>query len=236
MTYQHQSTRNEEIDDVPEQGRQPEVDHVDTADELDVLGLDGPLTDQQESKGAGERGHAIQQVDGDGKPGLASAEEQQQWLEHEQCDRSTLRLRAGNTFALPQHTTLPLSGPTHHPSGRHEAQALDAGLHGMHSHTAPLLHSSSESGREGVPSHGLQASKGEPPTTEMCVLDYGLPGLKQVSQPHSFALQASRVQSQLHRGLRNSCLSLPPAQPSHLCQMQVVSPSRNASTRQTRTP
>lgn len=73
VTHQHQSTRDEEVDDVPEQGGKPEVDHVDAADKLDVLGFDGSLADQQQSEGAGERGHAVQQVDGNGKPGLASA-------------------------------------------------------------------------------------------------------------------------------------------------------------------
>lgn len=73
LTHQHQSTRDKKVDNVPEQGGKPEVDHVDTADKLDMLGFDGPLADQQQSEGAGERGHAVQQVDGNGEPSLSSA-------------------------------------------------------------------------------------------------------------------------------------------------------------------
>lgn len=54
VTHQHQSTRDEEVDDVPEQGRKPEVDHINTTDKLDMLGLDGAFADQQQSEGAGQ--------------------------------------------------------------------------------------------------------------------------------------------------------------------------------------
>lgn len=54
VTHQHQSTRDEEVDDVPEQGRKPEVDHVNATDKLDMLGLDGAFADQQQREGAGQ--------------------------------------------------------------------------------------------------------------------------------------------------------------------------------------
>lgn len=69
-TYQHEETGQQEVDQVPQKGREPEVEQVDSADFLHVLGLDGGLGHEQQSKGAGQGGHAVHQVDGDGKARL----------------------------------------------------------------------------------------------------------------------------------------------------------------------
>lgn len=70
VTHQHEETGQQEVDQVPQKGREPEVGQVDSADLLHMLGLDGGLSDQQQSKGAGQGGHAVHQVDGDGEARL----------------------------------------------------------------------------------------------------------------------------------------------------------------------
>lgn len=72
VTHQHQRTGNEEVDEVPKQGREPKIGHIDPADKLHVLGLDGSLADQQEREGAGQGSHPIEQVNSNGEPSLAS--------------------------------------------------------------------------------------------------------------------------------------------------------------------
>ena len=53
----HQA-RHQVVDHIPAQSREPEVEGVDAAHKLDVLGLDGALPDQEEHEAACQEGHA----------------------------------------------------------------------------------------------------------------------------------------------------------------------------------
>lgn len=52
-TDQHEQAGQQEVDEVPQQGGEPEVGEVDPADLLHVLGLHRPLRDEEQGKGAG---------------------------------------------------------------------------------------------------------------------------------------------------------------------------------------
>lgn len=70
-TDQHEKARQQEVKQVPHQRRKPEVGQVDAADLLHVLRLDRRLRYKQESKGAGQGGHTVHQVDGNGEARLS---------------------------------------------------------------------------------------------------------------------------------------------------------------------
>lgn len=78
-TDQHEETGHQEVDQVPQQGRKPEVWQVDAADLLHMLGLDRRLRYKQQGKGAGQGGHPVHQVDGDGKACLSPADGGIEW-------------------------------------------------------------------------------------------------------------------------------------------------------------
>ncbi len=52
-TDQHEQARQQEVDEVPQQGGEPEVGEVDPADPLHMFGLHRPLRDEEQGEGAG---------------------------------------------------------------------------------------------------------------------------------------------------------------------------------------
>lgn len=74
-TDQNEKTGQQEIDQVPQEGRKPKVEQIDTADFLHMFRLDGGLRYKQQSKGAGQGGHTIHQIDGDGKACFSPTDE-----------------------------------------------------------------------------------------------------------------------------------------------------------------
>lgn len=70
-TDQHEKARQQEVEQVPNQSREPEVRQVDTADLLHMLRLDGGLCHKQQSEGTGQGGHPVHQVDGNGEACLS---------------------------------------------------------------------------------------------------------------------------------------------------------------------
>lgn len=73
-TDQHEETGQQEVDQVPQQRRKPEVRQVDTADLLHMLGLDGGLGYEQKGECAGQGGHAVHQVYSDDETRLSPAD------------------------------------------------------------------------------------------------------------------------------------------------------------------
>lgn len=82
-TDQNEKTGQQEIDQVPQKGRKPEVEQIDAADLLHMFRLDGGLRYKQQSKGAGQGGHTVHQVDGDGKACFSPTDERKE------CDIQT---------------------------------------------------------------------------------------------------------------------------------------------------
>lgn len=61
--YQQQQSGDKEGDEVPQQSREPENSHINSADELDVLGLDSSLFHCQDGKRARQESYSKKQAD-----------------------------------------------------------------------------------------------------------------------------------------------------------------------------
>lgn len=61
--HQQQQSGDEEEDEVPQQSREPESGHVNSTDELTVLGLGGSLFNCQDGKRARQESYSKKQVD-----------------------------------------------------------------------------------------------------------------------------------------------------------------------------